>query len=315
MVGMTVYPRLVRWCYVAVCIVVLASCARMPSTGKAPIQASTFAQLQSYLIMQPPQLDTFRLSGPFEVAQQNNYEFALAGARSSSANVLKADLFFASHKERAPLVVIVHGHGASKEMHAYQAMHLATWGLHALTLQMPNEGPWVDNALKLHEIVSAIVRGSALADPRIDTSRIILAGHSFGASSVAVALAEGVPALGGILLDPATTERAVPVFLGKNKMPLLILGADEQSTVTTNRGYFFNYAHSRVYELSIKDAIHEDAQFPAADSKTTEALQFTFAGAMTAAAMSLALTQRFDYAWSIFDSSFKNGTLLRPKTK
>ena len=287
----------------------LASCARLPSTTRTAIKATNLPDLQGQVQIRQLTLEDFRLQGPFDVLRRDDVEMRV------DPGVVTADLFFASHGGRAPLVIIVHGDGASKELHAHQARHVASWGLHAMTLQLPNKGPWVDNARKLREVVAAIAQGQALSDGRIDAGKIILAGHSFGASSVAVALAEGARARGGILLDPATTERAVPVFLGRNKAPILIVGADEDTTVTTNRAYFFNYARARVYEVSVKDAIHEDAQFPADYGNVTEDLQITFAGALTSAAVSLALTGSFDYAWASFDGELKNGRLVRPRVK
>ena len=51
----------------------------------------------------------------------------------------------------------------------------------------------------LTRIVRFIQRSPAAIDPRVDPNRIILVGHSFGASAVAIALAEGAPAAGAIL--------------------------------------------------------------------------------------------------------------------
>lgn len=302
--------RAARWWAAVLTLAVIAGCARLPGTIRTPIKAGTFGELQRQLSSRAVVLEDFRAHGPFEVERQDDVELRVSGTPA-----LKADLFFAAHKERAPLVIIVHGYGATKEMHAYQAQHVASWGLHALTVQVPNKGPWVNNARALRALVTAISQGQVLRDARIDGGRIILAGHSFGASSVAVALAEGAKALGGILLDPATTERAVPVFLGRNKSPLMIIGADEDTTATTNRALFFKFARSRVFEVSVRDAVHEDAQYPADTYAVEESRQITFAGALVAAALSLHLTGGFDYAWASYASEFNAGKLLRPKQK
>jgi hypothetical protein len=105
--------------------------------------------------------------------------------------------------------------------------------------------------------------------------------------------------------------------------PILILGGDDEVYSTRNRQYFFDYIPRHVAELSIKDAVHEDAQYPSdyalknggVDPNTTEELQVTFVAALTAAAMSLAATSDFDYAWTSFGPAFDNGKFFNPKKK
>ncbi len=292
------------------CLAILASCARLPRIEKTPIKATTLVDLQGYLLKRPPSLDTFRLLGPFDVAVRSNHQVRLSDTESYSA-----DLYLASHVNRAPLVILLHGNEATKELHAYQAMHVASWGVHALAVQLPNQGPWVENARILGRLVRAIRAGTLPIDQRIDTERILLAGHSYGAAAVSIALAEGAPAIGGLLLDPAAITKGLPQQLAKIKTPVMILGADEQVTRTNNRDYFYGYIRGGVFEISVKDATHEDAQFPSDASSTTEALQITFAGALAASALSLHMTGNFDYAWSSFEPDVRSGKLLRPRKK
>ena len=295
----------------AVAILVLfAGCARFPTIDKTPLKAKNLAELRGHLLGRQAELGLFRYSGPFDVAVQNDLEVPLTANER-----YYADVYFAGHKEVAPLVILVHGYDAGKDLHAYQAMHVASWGLHVLAIQLPKTGPWVGNGRILARVAQAIARGALPLDARIDSRRLILAGHSFGAAAVAIALAEGAPALGGIWLDPATTERVLPQYLGKVRTPVMILGADEQVTKTTNRELFFRFVPGNIAEVSVKDAMHEDAQFPSREWQATEALQITFASALTSAAMSLHLTGRFDYAWTSFDNDLREGRLLRPKRK
>ena len=148
-------------------------------------------------------------------------------------------------------------------------------------------------------------------------------GHSFGATAVAVALASGAPAAGGILLDPAAIGREIPSLLRRVERPIMILGGDDELYSTRNREYFFNYIRTGVAEVSVKDAIHEDAQYPSdyalknggVDPNTTEELQIAFVSGLTAAAMSLAATGGFDYAWTSFGPAFDNGKFFNPKKK
>src|SRR5207342_632078 len=118
------------------------------------------------------------------------------------------------------LVIILHGFDSSKEDHSYQAMHLASWGMHSLSLQLPNKGPWVSNGKTLAKIVRFIYRWPEIFDDHVDVNKIILVGHSFGGAAVAVALADGAPATGAILLDPAAISRELPGYLSRIKKPV-----------------------------------------------------------------------------------------------
>ena len=297
------------------CLALVSSCARLPSTGVTSLKPATMSELRGYLLSHKADLDQFRLRGPFAVAVQKDYEIRL-----SANERIDADLYLSTPAEKAPLVIFLHGFENSKEDHAYQAMHLATWGMHSLALQLPNNGPWVGNGRTLARIVNFIYRRPEIIDSRIDVNRIILVGHSFGGSSVAIALAEGAPAAGSILLDPAGVGKVLPNFLRRINKPVMLLGADEKISSTRDRGYFYRYIRSGIAEVSIRDATHEDAQYPAElplqiFGSTTEELQITFVSALTSAAFSLAYTGKFDYAWTSFGNAIDNGKLVNAKKK
>src|SRR5687767_12014051 len=167
----------------------------MPVSEKTPIKPKSVAELQAYLRDHKADVELFRLRGPFSVDSQKNREL-----RISPTERINTDLFLAAPPERAPLAIFLHGYDSSKEAHEFQAIHLASWGIHSLTLQLPKTGPWVGNGRTLTRIVSYIHRLPAVIDPRVDPNRIILVGHSFGGSSAAIAVAEGAPAAGVILL-------------------------------------------------------------------------------------------------------------------
>ena len=194
-------------------------------------------------------------------------------------------------------------------------MHLASLGYVSLGLQLPNKGPWVNNGKPLATIVRFIYCWPEIFDNHVDVNKIILVGHSFGGAAVAVALAEGAPATGATLLDPAAISRELPGYLSRIKKPVLILGADEHVSPARNRDYFYRYVRSGIAEVSIKDAIHEDAQFPSESTQVTEELQVTFMKAMTSAAFSLSSTGKFDYAWASFGDVLKKGTFFNAKKK
>ncbi|MGH8621989.1 MAG: alpha/beta fold hydrolase [Burkholderiales bacterium] len=309
-----------RWrIWLAVAWLALAGgCARLPS-GVTPLTPATLSELRDYLLNRTANVDQFRLRGPFAVTVRPDFELRL-----SDRERIDADLYLSAPAEKAPLVILLHGHDNTKKDHAYQAYHLATWGIHSLAVTLPNKGPWVGNGRALARIATHIRRRPDAIDSRIDVNRIILAGHSFGGAAVAIALADGAPAAGGILLDAAGTGKGLPGFLRKVAKPVMLLGADERISPVRDRSSFFFYIRSNVAEVSIADATHDDAQFPLQTqprrpgselSSATEELQLTFVSALTAAAFSLGYAGSFDYAWRSFRDPIADGRFFRPKKK
>jgi len=304
--------------FIVAWLILATGCARLPISEQTPIKAGTPVELQSSLRDMEPDLDLFRLRGPFKVSTQNNRELRLPGHER-----INTDLFLSAPAGKAPLVIIVHGHDSSKEAHTFQAMHLASWGMHSLAVQLPKSGPWVGNGRILATLVGFIQRSPEAIDRRIDPSRIILVGHSFGGYAAAVALAEGASAAGAILLDPAALGRNVPKFLQQVQRPVMLLGADEELHATRNRDAFYRYIRSGIAEISIRDAAHEDAQYPSEaslqnfgiDLTTSEELQITFVSALTSAAFSLSTTGTFDYAWKSFGAALETGKFFNARRK
>jgi pimeloyl-ACP methyl ester carboxylesterase len=303
---------------VIACLTLASGCVRLPNTGQTSLRPNSLSELQEYLLSHKADLDQFRLRGPFAVAVHKDYELRLTATER-----INTDLYLSSPVEKAPLVIFLHGYDSSKEAHSFQAMHVASWGMHCLALQLPNKGQWTSNARTLATIVNFIYRSPQTIDRRIDVNKIILVGHSFGGSSVAMALAEGTRAAGGILLDPAAIGKDLPEFLRRINTPVMLLGADEHVSSASNRDYFYRFIRSGIAEVSIKDATHEDAQYPSesslqtfgSDVDTTEELQITFVSALTSAAFSLSATGKFDYAWTSFADVFKNGKFFNAKKK
>jgi pimeloyl-ACP methyl ester carboxylesterase len=276
-------------------------CARQfPTTEVTRIKAANAAELQRYLLSRKPDVAQFRFRGPFAVVERRDLEISL-----NSGLTVEADLYLCTAASKAPLVMVLHGYNNSKEGHAFQAMHLASWGMHGIVLDLPNRGPWIANGRTLAKLVEAIHRTPQLVDGRIDADKIILVGHSFGATAVATALGEGAPALGGVLLDPAGIGRQLSELLKRIAVPVMVIGADEDIRPTRNRGQFFRFIPRAVGEISIRDTVHEDAQYPneytlrafEGEPDDTEKAQIAFVSALTASAFGLAATGGIDYAW------------------
>ena len=281
-------------------------CARrFPALEVTPIKAANPTELQRYLLSRKPDVAQFRLRGPFAVIERRDLGIPL-----DSDLTVEADLYLCATALKAPLVIVLHGQDNSKEDHAFQAMHLASWGMHALALDLPNHGPWIANGRTLARLVDAIHRKPQLVDGSIDADKIILVGHSFGATAVAAALGEGAPALGGVLLDPAGIGRQLPQSLKRITVPVMVIGADEDIRPTRNRGQFYRFIPAAVGEISIRDTLHEDAQYPNEhtlrafedDPDDTEEAQIAFVSALTASAFGLAATGGLDYAWNSFEN-------------
>jgi alpha/beta hydrolase family protein len=291
---------------------------RFPTPAVTRIKAVNPAELQQYLLSRKPDVAQFRLRGPFAVIERRDMEIPVV-----SGLTVEADLYLCAAAQKAPLVILLHGHNNSKEDHAFQAMHLASWGMHSLAIDLPNHGPWIANGKTLAKLVDAVHQNPQLVEGRIDTGKIILVGHSFGATAVAAALGEGVPVVGGVLLDPAGIGRQLPQSLKQITVPVMVIGADEDIRPTRNRGQFFRFIPARIGEISIRDTLHEDAQYPNEhtlrgfedDPEDTEEAQIAFVSALTASAFSLAATGSLDYAWNSFENGINNGMFFNARRK
>ena len=300
-------------------LAVICGCSRpTPVTGVTKLKAANPAELEQYLLSHKPDLELFRLRGPFLVRPLKDIEIDI-GPESK----LVADLYVCAAAEKAPLVILVHGYGNSKDDHVFQGLHVATWGMHAIAIDLPNKGPWIAHGRTIARLVNAIRQAPRSVDSHIEVQNIILVGHSFGATTVAAALGEGAPVSGAILLDPAGIGRQLPGLLKKVSVPVMVIGADEEVWPTRNRDYFYRFIPRGVAEFSIRDAVHEDAQYPtdrplrpAVDGPiATEESQITFVSALSAAAYSLAATGTLDYAWATYEEVLTNGRFFNARRK
>ncbi|MCE2999442.1 MAG: alpha/beta hydrolase [Betaproteobacteria bacterium] len=281
----------------------IGSCAQLPSTGVTSIvfqppgkdsKELESESVQTQVVQKRLGVHQFRLRGPFAVTTRNGETLRL-----SAKERIPMDLYLSSENRSAPLVILLHGYNNTRADHAYQGMHLATWGMNSIVLQLPNRGSWINNGRTLARVVEYL-RKRPSEFPNVDLNRIILVGHSFGASAVAYALAQGAPASGAVLLDPASFGAALPAALSKISRPVIVLGADEEIFPARGRDLFFRHIRSNVGELSIRNAGHEDAQFRLKDSGREE--QLDFLSALTAGVISISSTGQLDFAWQSYTS-------------
>ena len=311
------------FCISAVLLIALMAhstgCARrFPEPEVTSLKAADPAELQRYLLSRKPDVAQFRLRGPFAVNERRDLEIRL-----SPDLTMEADLYLCAAARKAPLVIVLHGLNNSKADHAFQAMHLASWGMHGMALDLPNRGPWIANGRTLARLVDAVHRTPQLVDDRIDADKIILVGHSFGATAVAAALGEGAPVLGGVLLDPAGIGRQLPQSLKRITVPVMVIGADEDIWPTRNRGQFYRFIPGAVGEISIRDTVHADAQYPnehtlrafEENPDDTEEAQITFVSALTASAFGLAAAGSLDYGWNSFEDGINKGIFFNARRK
>lgn len=279
--------------------------------GAAPPYMTQVATRPSSPEAVSPTLEQLGDAGPFRVLRRDDIVVTLRSKERVHADFYRADI-----AAPAPLVVLVHGYDNAKADHGYQGWHLASWGMHCLVVQLRSRGPWVGNGMVLMRLAQHLRANPALLDARIDPDHIVLAGHSFGATSVVVAMAGGAPAVGAVLLDPADAIRGLPGYLRKVRSPVAILGADDRLGSTRNRRTFYASLTGRASEISINEARHEDAQFSfAVDVGQADAPQRVFLGALTAAAHSLGHAGTLDPAWASFSDAARQGTVFGLRRK
>lgn len=301
---------------------VLTACVSSPHRPVHGPKLQEFDALVSSLQPQDMTLGMFSQKGPFAYKIKTDVAIKLRGDRHP-IKIILADLLLAQVEAPAPLVIFSHGNHSHKEAHRYQAERLASWGMHALVLQLPNEGQWLENGRTISRLINFIRSPHATINPKIERDQIILAGHSFGGSAITVAAGMGSPVLGLILLDPAIVHDRVKHYLRQLKIPVMLIGADQKIFRSRKRRYFYKYPQGDVGEISVRGATHDDAQFPSMfalnafgeDPYTSAQKQNIFASAIAATAFSLASQRDLEAAWQAFDGAILSGLLKNPRRR
>ena len=279
----------------------------------------TYEELRPYVFSKAPNISHFMKKGPYSFSVIKDFDIKV----SKKENV-SADIYYSSHKQIAPLVIFQHGNLADKNSHRNQARMVASWGMHAMIVSLPNKGRWMQNGKVLSKMVRLLHAWPELLEHSFDKNNIIVAGHSFGGSALAMAAGSRAPLKGAIFLDPALVDNKVKKYISKIEVPSVVIGADKKVFRARQRKAFYKNLKSDVVEISIKDSTHNDAQNPSLFSfpqmiglehGTSKEKQRKFTAAIIASAFSLASTGGNAYAWSAFQPAIKSGDIIQQKRK
>lgn len=278
----------------------------------------SFPEMVRHLERDDPHLSTFEKLGPFPTRIKENVAITL-----KSGERLLVDVLGPTNDLEAPVAMIVHGNFSQKEAHRFQALRLASFGLYVVVAQVPIRDRWIENGRTIKQLVDALVARPKLVHPRADLANLVLAGHSFGASAITVAAANGAPVRGLVLLDPAVYAPEVMKAMRAVKQPVMILGADKEIFRSRKRPFFYRHLSGEVAEISITGATHDDAQHPSMfamsafgiDPYTNPERQGLFAAALTASVLSLSSTGQLDLAWNSFQDAIEHGDLKEPQRR
>ncbi|MGE0172918.1 MAG: alpha/beta hydrolase [Oligoflexales bacterium] len=216
----------------------------------------TFNTVKKSILAEGGSIEMFSKAGSFRYKEMLNFQIPI-----SPEDVLSTDLFLSQHDDYAPLLVIQHGNLADKSVHEYQARLAATWGFHVLVVSQTNEKRWIRNGHNLARLVSLLRSWPEILGSHFNPDQIILVGHSFGGSAVAIAAGSGEDVAGVIFLDPALYSPAVKKYLSNMKAPALLLGADPKVFMSRSRATFYALP-DKIAEVSFRGATHNDAQYP-----------------------------------------------------
>ena len=302
----------------ALCFALISGCVTN-TDHSARFHVRTFSELKTLLGVGGPDIKTFIADGPF--AYKIKRDFSI---RITDDNVINADLYLSDHDDKAPLAIIQHGNSSGKVYHENQARQLASWGIHALVLDQPNQKRWMKNADLLYRLARLLAVWPDMIGRNFDPNAIIGIGHSFGGSAVSIAAGKGAPFEGIILLDPAVINDEALHYLDKIKVPVILLGADEEVFRARQRTAFFHHIKKNIAEISVKDATHNDAQYPGQfmvgdvlgiTHSTSGSRQRLFSAAILASVISLNLNGDYEYAWSAFKPLVAQGLMIHPQKK
>lgn len=254
----------------------------------------------------------FKSQGPFEVIERMSREVTV-----DLENTIVIDHFAAISSDRMPIVVMSHGNYSSRDAHREQARHLASWGFHVVTCDLPNRNEWLENGKRLEKFTDLIYRIPEMLGRNADRNRVIIVGHSFGGSAAVWAINEGAPVIGAILLDPAIVHKSVADVMRFTDLPVVLLGADRAIFTSRGRGRFWKNVGGEMLEVSVPTSTHDDAQGPSMFSRSTLGIdpftstdrQAIFRSMIVASAIGISSSGTLDFPSGVFSRVAKKGIL------
>jgi dienelactone hydrolase len=287
----------------------LGTCVSPPGRQGAP--AAIEPVHQNILLLDLP-MSRFGDSGPFTVQSRFNRELTI-----DLDEAIILNHFAPVTADKAPVVVISHGNFSGKAAHREQSARLASWGFHVLSFEMPNRDQWLSNGRRLTRLLNLIHRNPELLGERVDADRMVVVGHSFGGSAAILAIAEGAPVIGGVLLDPAVVHSRVTRAMRSVNLPIVLLGADRKLFVARGRQNFSKKLGGEILEVTVPGAVHDDAQGPSMFSRsslgvdpfTSRANQTYFAAMLTTAVIGLTSSGTVDFPRRLFGREQAAGRL------
>lgn len=264
------------------------------------------------ILMMAPDLEKFSMKGPFDVTEKTDREISV-----DLETTVVIDHFGAVAQDRMPIILISHGNYSGRKAHRIQARHLASWGFHVVVCEFPNRDEWLENGRRLFQLASLVYRFPGLLGVGADKDRLLMVGHSFGGSAALMALSEGAPAVGAVLLDPAVVHKSVIRAMREVDLPIALLGADPTVFNTRGRSRFWKAISGELIEASISKATHDDAQGPSmfsssalgVDPFTSENRQMIFRSMLVAASIGITMSGSLDFPRTLFIRELSEGFL------
>jgi dienelactone hydrolase len=269
-------------------------------------------KLTDHVVLADPGLARFENAGPFEVKSRLDREFSL-----DLENVVVMDHFSARSSEKLPVIIMSHGNFSNKRAHRQQARHLASWGFHVVSVESPNRDQWLENGVRLRKIAEIFYRFPKTLAKNADSSKIIMIGHSFGGSATMLAVGNGAPVIGAILLDPAVVHSKVVRAMKEATIPVALLGSDKRIFRARGRIQFFKNISGEMLEVSVPNSTHDDAQGPSVFSQaalgfdpfTSREKQALFRSMITVSVIGMSSSGTLDFPLKTFSRAVAHGIL------
>ncbi len=262
----------------------------------------SFGEVAQKIFTKPTDIEHFTKSGPIAFTPFINKHMDLDGLGTITFDYFRSELTGAR-----PLVIISHGNHSWKEAHRYQGERLASFGMDALVLQLPNQKKWLSNGDRIAQVVGRMSPERYLS--------IILVGHSFGGSAVSVAATKNPSVKGLIYLDPALVHERIKDSLKTIKVPAVILSADPFFFRSRKQTAFKSLIPSKPKRFIVNASTHDDAQFPSmfsvggigVDPFTDIEKQNTFTALIVAVALGLSTENTLRYGGLVMQSAIDTG--------